>query len=253
MGDLRAAAEHDAGVLDAAVGIEQLGARGAHLGARHEGDQLAEPPGLDHLGVVVEQEQDLAASLLRRPIVQRREVEGTGLGQHPHPGVLRQPLEQGERLGPLTTVVDDQEFDGSVIGPGEHAIGAARQEVGAVARGHDDRDEGLGFRRRPLDPAPLRRQRRRRHPRGDLAALRQMLTRELPGEVGVPAVRARGPMAGDGGNVHDPGRVAGRDHPQRERIEDELQAVADARKAAQAADEVGSIGGKTADGIPGQD
>ena len=60
-------AEHDAAVLDLAVGPDQLGADQPDLGAHRPAHHLSHPPRIGHLGVVVEEEQDFTTRRARRP------------------------------------------------------------------------------------------------------------------------------------------------------------------------------------------
>ena len=70
--------DHDAGVLDAPVGIEQLRADAAGLRAHRQRDHFGEPFAVRHLDVVVDEAEDRAGRLARRRIVQAREIERLG-------------------------------------------------------------------------------------------------------------------------------------------------------------------------------
>ena len=64
--------DHDAAMLDAPVGIEQLRADAADVRPHRERDHFAEPVLVRHLDVVVDEAEDAAGRFARRRVVQAR-------------------------------------------------------------------------------------------------------------------------------------------------------------------------------------
>ena len=71
-------AEDDAGVLDAVVGVVELRADAADLGAEGVADHLVEPVGVNDGKVVVEKADQRGVGVLNREIIERGEIEFTG-------------------------------------------------------------------------------------------------------------------------------------------------------------------------------
>ncbi len=144
-------AEHRAAMLQPAAGVEQPGADRADLRPHGAGDHLRQPVGGDDVDVVVEQQQDLAARLGRGAVVQRGEVERAGRGQDAQARVAAQAVEQGVGRRRLAAVVHHQHFERGVGGAVQQPVEAAFEQRGAVARRHDDGDQGERVGPRPAD------------------------------------------------------------------------------------------------------
>ena len=147
-----ARADGNAGVLQRAVGIQQPRTDDADVRSLRQGDHLAQPAWVDHLRVVVEQHDDLAARLPHGGVVQRGPVERTGVGQDADAWVCGQAGQQPRGAAFAAVVVQDQHFDRGVVGAVQDPIDAACKQRGMVAGWDDDGDEGV-VKRLPL---PLR-------------------------------------------------------------------------------------------------
>ncbi len=82
--------EEHTGMLHLAVGVQQLRAYHAYLGPLGVADQNLHPFGMDHLDIVVEKQQIIAARRRRADIVEAGPVERLGDLDHPV-GVFAQP------------------------------------------------------------------------------------------------------------------------------------------------------------------
>ena len=92
--------EDDASVLDRVVGIVEHRADAADAGAGRLAGHLVEPVAVDHLEVVVEQADDLAARRPHRAVVERGVVEGRVVAEHAHRAPRRPALRgRGGRRG----------------------------------------------------------------------------------------------------------------------------------------------------------
>src|SRR5712664_2217442 len=98
-------------MLDPAVIIKELGADRTDFrphGMRHH---LVQPTGMNDVGIVVEEKENLTARMLRGGVVERREVERAGLCQDPNSGIRCESLEQIERGRFLAAIVDDYDLE----------------------------------------------------------------------------------------------------------------------------------------------
>ena len=128
-------------VLDHAVAVDELQAHETDLGLERPPDHLAHPAGVDGLGVVVEEQEDLATGTRRCHIVHSRVVELVGPPQDieiERTAVVDVPL---LGLGAAATVVDDEHVEGGIVGGHERgkAVGHHRH---VVSGRDDDRDMG---------------------------------------------------------------------------------------------------------------
>ncbi len=139
-------AEDDASVLDASVGIEQLGPHRAYLRTQGQGGHGLQPSGLDHQDVVVDEGEQRRGRPGDRGVVQGREVEGGVDPQHPHPRRPLQPLQQPQGALAAAAVVDDAKTQRRVVGLFQEARHAGFQQIRMVARRHDRRHLGRGLR-----------------------------------------------------------------------------------------------------------
>ena len=105
-------AEQDADVLNAAAGIKELRADGADIRRRRKKEQPFDPVRRHHFGVVVEENQVIAAPRARASVAQRGKIEGARLVQDLEPRVLRlQGMQQRLRTGLDAVIVDDNDFE----------------------------------------------------------------------------------------------------------------------------------------------
>ena len=70
--------DDDAGVLDAAVWIKELGAHCADIRPARKGQQAFEPQRLQDFSVIVEKHQKWSARFCRSLIAETRIIEGAG-------------------------------------------------------------------------------------------------------------------------------------------------------------------------------
>ena len=138
--------EHDAGMLDGAVRVEQLGADDADAGGSGPAGHRLEPAGLDDLGVVIEEKQDVLHGGGGGDIVEVGVVEGAGIAEDGDLRVVVEAAKQLEGVGLVGAVVDDDEVElvGGVGGDGADAVDAGAEQGGVIAGGNDDGDAGLG-------------------------------------------------------------------------------------------------------------
>ena len=132
-------ADDDAGMLNASIPIQQLRTDGPHVGALRMLEHRRQPVGLNHLDVVVQEEQLLAARMPDAKVVQRRVVERLAPLVH-----LASRRKRGEILhgvGVRALVVDDDDLVAIVIGAGPDALERGLEQCSLVARGDDDRHE----------------------------------------------------------------------------------------------------------------
>ncbi len=116
-------AEDEAGVLDGAVRVEELGADGADIRAQGVPDHLAEPARLQHLDVVVQEQQDRAVAAAAPRFDRSEKLNGPGTGTTRNPGIARVPGEEGGGLRLAAVVVDDdQHLQRPVGGGGEEPV-----------------------------------------------------------------------------------------------------------------------------------
>lgn len=107
----------DAGVLHPPVGVQETAPDGADLGPLGLLDQCFQPPVGAAFDVGVQEQEVLALGDLGGMVVDRGPVEGFGVGHHPAPGILRQPVEHRPRLRFPAVVVDEDGFPVVVAGP----------------------------------------------------------------------------------------------------------------------------------------
>ena len=189
-------AEDDAGVLDAVVGIVELRADTADLGAQRVRYHLVEPVAVDDLEVVVQQADQRGVGLAHAKIVDRGVIEFAGERHHAHAARIRlasaralgrELREVGERLRLVAVIVDDQDLEVRVRGLGEQTLHARLEDVEAVARRDDQRHARRRVGERVVD-APVRAL-GRRDGRGDADADEMLADDLLRGLRGV-ALRA---------------------------------------------------------------
>ena len=168
--------------LDRSVGVPQQRPDQSHAGLGRRSRDLAEPAGGDHLGVVVQQDHDIAGggehAAVRSPRVGERFV-----ARHESDGIVSEPLaddtaEVGCRLGagdqhdiePIQRKVGDGEQRVEEVD--DEAAGAAPYVGHAAGGRHDERhrDRSSGTARSTTTagsgPAPRSRRRRSRGDRG---------------------------------------------------------------------------------------
>ena len=138
---------HDqAAVLQTAVRVEQPCPGGADVRPERLRAERGQPPAPECLDVVVEEQQDVAPRRLRASVVQRRPVEGPGIGQHADVGAVGEALDQGQGLRVGGSVVDQDDLNAGVHG-GRRSDGvdAGAEEPRLVPKGDQDahRDAGL--------------------------------------------------------------------------------------------------------------
>ncbi len=134
---LRAHAQHDAGMLGPAVGIEQLGPDCAHRGVDRQRDHRLQPVRLGHHHVVVDEHQHRRARRCHGGIVQSREVERRVDAQHAHPGRRGQPIQHVQGSLGAAAVVDDADLQSGIVGLFQQAGDAGFEQARPVARGDD--------------------------------------------------------------------------------------------------------------------
>ena len=184
-------AEDDAGVLDRAVRIEQLGADDADPGRPRPPGHGLQPAGLDDFGVVVEEQQHILGGGGGGDVVEMGVVERARVADDLDLLVAAETVQQVEGVRLVGAVVDDDEVDlvGRVGGDAADAVDAGAEQGGVVARRDDDGDAGF----RPV----RRRDRAERRFRGAGVAMEQ--DAGDPADAGRldPARERRGPL-GDG-------------------------------------------------------
>ena len=109
-------AQHDARMLNAPVGVEQLGTHRADTRPQGLRNHLPEPARVRDLNVVVEQKEKLACCLPRRAVVERGVVEGAAVAEHPHARVGFHLVEEPQRVGLARPVIYDEYLQVTVLG-----------------------------------------------------------------------------------------------------------------------------------------
>ncbi len=137
-------------MLQRSVRVEEASSDGSDLGSQRVGHHLVEPARPDHLGVVVEETDELALGPLDGLVVDRREVEGLVVPEDPRARAFELG-EVGERSRVAALVVDEDELVVPVGRLRADALDAASEERLAVACRDDDGDEGSRLRDRIPD------------------------------------------------------------------------------------------------------
>jgi len=105
-------AQDDPGVLDGVVGEVQLCPNCAHLLAQGVHEHFLQPGRCDHFNIVIQEQQNTSASLLRRPVIHLGIVKKMIPFRDPHPvvGCLQLRVEiKGSFL--RTVVFHDEQFE----------------------------------------------------------------------------------------------------------------------------------------------
>ncbi len=148
---LRPQAEDDSGVLQTAVGIEQLGAHRADIGLDRQGDHRLQPVRFDDHDVVVDEGEQPRVRPPGGGVVQRREVERRVDGQDPHPRGRGQGLEQLQRFRRSAAVVDHADLQRRVICLLQETHDTGLQQAWPIAGRDDGQDRRRRLGHRPLD------------------------------------------------------------------------------------------------------
>ena len=98
------------GMLHRLVWIIEHGAGGADLRPQGMLEQAFQPVAIDHLGVVIEEEEHVTAGLAGRKVVHRGVIERPGPGQQPDIRLLRQLVVIGKGPGQGAMVLDNEDF-----------------------------------------------------------------------------------------------------------------------------------------------
>lgn len=137
----RAWPQRHAGVLDRSIRIQQARTDHTDLRTQRQFHHLGQPIGVERFDIVVEQHKDFATRHPGRGVVHRGPVERTRVAQHAHTLIGCQSIQQPRRASVAAVVVDDQQFEGGVVGAVQDRIDATRQQRGTVACGDDDGDQ----------------------------------------------------------------------------------------------------------------
>ena len=144
--------DHDARVLNAPVGIEQLRPDTADLRAHRQRGHFGKPVLIRDFDVVVDEAEDLSGRRTCGGIVEAREIERLHDRHDPDRGIRRQLGEQalGLRLG--RPVIDDDDFVIVIARPRADRADTGCKHIGVIARRNDQRDARRGCGQIPLRP-----------------------------------------------------------------------------------------------------
>ena len=135
-------AHEHTGMLDGVVGVVELGAHSAHVGALAVAEQFPQEILRENLDVVVEEQQMFALGKPGTEVVDGREVEGSLIPHHPaavKPSGQRLVVGLGGRIGGV--ILDDEDLEIVVPGVLVEACQAAVQVVGVVLVGDQHADQ----------------------------------------------------------------------------------------------------------------
>ena len=110
LGAGRSEAEHDAGVLNRAVGIEQPDADHADIGLCQRPAHTVVPAEAQHLDVVVGEDQEVRVRLRDTCVVERRPVERLVTPEHAELSIACAEPEKVQSLSSAGPIVDHEEF-----------------------------------------------------------------------------------------------------------------------------------------------
>src|SRR5271157_320819 len=117
--------QNHSSVLEPSIGIQKLRSDCTHFRPYDVRYHLAEPVRRNYLGIVVEEQQDLAPGFLSRRVVHGRIVEYAWMFQDANPAVsFLDRSKEGQSIGFLATVVDDEQLQAWIICSTEHALDA---------------------------------------------------------------------------------------------------------------------------------
>ena len=142
--------ENHAAVLQSPIRIQQLGPNGTNAGAQCMRHHLPQPAAVDHLDVIIEEQQDLARRDGGGTVVQISEVERPRKCQHLNTGHSCQSVQQLKRRRIAAAIVDDQDLEAGIVRSLEQAIDARRQKIVVIPGGDDHRHQWrrIGYRPR---------------------------------------------------------------------------------------------------------
>src|SRR5256714_13867559 len=122
--------EHDAAMLQRPVRIPETRADCADFSACRVADHFRQPAGIVDLSVVVQKNQDIAARFCRRAVVQPTVIERSALSDDANV-LLLDRAEESDRLRFDRTIIDDDNFERSIVGLRSNALNATLQQARA--------------------------------------------------------------------------------------------------------------------------
>src|SRR5438067_458668 len=137
--------EHDAAMLQRPVRVPETRPDRADFRSRRVADHLRQPAGIVDLSVVVQKNQDVAARFCRRAVVQPTVIKRSALSDDANV-LLFYRAEESDRLRFDRAVIDDDYFEWAIFGPRSNALDATLQQLWAISRRDDNRDERRRFR-----------------------------------------------------------------------------------------------------------
>ena len=136
-------------MLNGAIGVQEQGTDGGHVGQERIFDQAHQPIGGDDFGVVVQEDQHLPARVAAANVVESGPVEGNVGGNDAYACVLGQALETGLGFWFGGAIVEHQDLVCDPGGVAMDTLDTGVQQIGLVTRGDDDAGHGA---RRHAEP-----------------------------------------------------------------------------------------------------
>ncbi len=130
--------EHQPGMLHPAGTVHQLRSHCADIRLYRPPNEAGEPLGLEHFGIVVEEDEDAPVRQRCAAVAEGREVKRPWSVENADVGLLPELLEQLERSGLLAAIVNDHQFE-IVRARFAQAGKAYCQKVGMIPRRNDER------------------------------------------------------------------------------------------------------------------